>query len=92
VNPAVPIALLALGLVLVVAPRRTRPLRSALERIGRPFSTLVTVVLLGAVYFLLVTPIGLLRRLVGGSPLAPAPSWRPKVLPDPASPRWWRPY
>jgi hypothetical protein len=53
------------------------------ERLAR----IVTPVVLGLVYFLLVTPIGLLRRLGGADPLARRRSAAPG-----AGASFWRPY
>lgn len=53
----------------VVAPRSLPPVYGAWMRFGEGIGTLVSTVLLGAAYFLVVTPVGWLMRATGTDPL-----------------------
>lgn len=73
-----------------LGPGALRPLYNLWMRIGHVLGWLNTRVLLGAIYFLLVTPIGLVRRALGQDPLdrrlADHPTyWRRRTAP--ADPR-----
>lgn len=50
----------------VLVPGRLDPVRKAWMRLGEAIGTVTTPVLLAIVYYGLVTPIGLMRRLVRG--------------------------
>jgi hypothetical protein len=65
----------------------------------RPLGIVMTTVILAVVYFLVLTPLALLRRLGNRDPLDlrwdPRPresAWKPKALPPPDSDRWYRPF
>ena len=66
-------ALVALGATLflwsLVAPRTLPPVYRAWMAFGQGIGGVVSLVLLGAVYYLVVTPVGLLMRLTGTDPL-----------------------
>ncbi len=59
----------ALGLAGLAIPARLGPLYRGWMRLGLFISKLTTPLLLGLVYFGLITPMGLLRRLAGRDPL-----------------------
>ncbi len=72
-DPRVATLLLAIGLALAMAgltvPRHLGPLQSAWMALARAISRLTTPILLGIVYYGVITPTGLLRRTIGGNPL-----------------------
>ena len=82
------IAALALGATILlcslVAPRAARIVYIALSAVGLPIGLVVSFVLLAAFYFLLLTPIALVFRLVGRDSLhrrfdrAAASYWIPR--------------
>lgn len=84
-----PRLLAAVGVALVLAgalfPRRVDPFRRGWLAFGAALSRVTTPVLLGAVYFLVLTPTGLLRRTFGRSPMRPpAPgesAWKARQRP-----------
>jgi len=59
----------AILLCSLVSPRAARVLYIALSAVGLPIGFVVSFVLLAAFYFLLLTPIALLFRLIGRDPL-----------------------
>lgn len=63
----------AIGVVLVstglVAPTRLGPVERAWMGLAHLISKVTTPIFMGVVYFLVVTPIGLVRRGFGGTPL-----------------------
>jgi saxitoxin biosynthesis operon SxtJ-like protein len=80
-RPHVAEAALALGVLLLlgglVVPARLGPIRRAWMRLGHALSRFTTPVFLGAVYFMVLAPVGLLMRVFGRSTLVrrPAPSF-----------------
>ena len=69
---AVPPAALGLSLVLagVAVPGRLAPVQRAWMRIAVAISRVTTPILMGAIYYGVLTPIGLALRLAGRDPLA----------------------
>lgn len=71
---ALPVALLSIGAALVVlgasAPKSLVVPNRLWMGLAEALGFVMTRVILGVVFFLLVTPIGLLRRLSGGDPLS----------------------
>ena len=59
----------AAGLACMIVPRAARPLYLAWMMLGCCIGLLVANVVLAAIYFLIVTPIGLALRLAGRDPL-----------------------
>ncbi|MDX1944314.1 MAG: hypothetical protein SFU86_02830 [Pirellulaceae bacterium] len=76
---------LAVAIVVIVGlrPRWLAPLYTAAMIATFPLAGLVSLALLVLIYYLLVTPLGLARRLFGGDPLERR--WRP------AQQSYWRP-
>lgn len=80
---AAPIALWTVGGVLAIAyyavPALRRPLHGAWMRLVYPLSWLISHLLLGGIYFLVLTPLGVLMRILGHDPLRrrPPPSGTP---------------
>lgn len=76
-HPSLAIAFGVLGGVLVVSgliiPKRLGPIFGAWMGLAHLISRVTTPVFLGIVFFFVVTPVGLVRRLFGSRPL-PAPS------------------
>lgn len=72
-DPRVAILLVAIGVALAVAgvavPRRLGPIQRGWMGMARAISKLTTPILLGIVYYGVITPTGLLRRTVGRTPL-----------------------
>lgn len=60
---------LAIGLACMAAPRAARPLYLVWMALGCGIGLVVSNVVLAAIYFLVVTPIGLALRLAGRDPL-----------------------
>ncbi|MHA7830251.1 MAG: SxtJ family membrane protein [Flagellimonas sp.] len=56
---------MVLCLVTILTPTVLRPFSALWYRLSETLSTLGSTVMLGAVFFLIVTPIGLLRKLAG---------------------------
>jgi hypothetical protein len=67
--------LLALGSLLVlgalVAPTALGPVERAWMGLAAAISKVTTPIFMGIVYFLVILPIGLVRRLTGNSPILP---------------------
>jgi hypothetical protein len=63
----------ALVLAALAAPTRLGPVQRAWMRLAAVVSRVTTPVVLGVIYFLIVTPTGWLRRLLGGSRLTHSP-------------------
>jgi hypothetical protein len=92
-GPALALPVLAVGLVATLALLlhggwRTRAHRGW-ERLTAPLARAVSAVLLASVYLLVLTPLGLVGRLLGHDPLArraarqATSGWRPRRGPDP---------
>ena len=68
-----PVAALAGGVLVLsglIVPARLGPVHRAWLGVARAISVVTTPVFLGAVYFLLLMPVGIVLRLVGRDPLA----------------------
>jgi hypothetical protein len=63
---------MALALLGLVAPRAVAPVRFAWMKAAHAMSRVTTPIILGIVYFLVVTPTGLVRRLSGHASLKSA--------------------
>jgi hypothetical protein len=59
----------ALGLAALVAPAGLLPVRAGWMRFALVLSRVTTPVVMGALYFLVITPVGLLLRAAGRNPL-----------------------
>lgn len=73
-------ALLLLSALLI--PARLGPVHSGWMRFALAISKVTTPVVMAIVYFIVITPIGLARRLLGKSPVAVrtgATRWEPRV-------------
>ena len=66
----------ALGILLLVAglilPTHLGPVSRGWMKIGAAISVVTTPVFMGVVYFLVLTPTGLIMRMIGRNPLKPA--------------------
>ena len=87
------------GVLSAIAPVASAPLLRGWLFVVKPIGTVVTMIVLGIVYFLVVTPIAWIRKAKDRDPLdiawRPKPgesAWKRKVLPPPDSPRWYRPF
>jgi hypothetical protein len=82
-----PVAALFLGIALL-QPVWLRPLNRIWTKLGLLLGRVVSPVVTGVVFFLVVTPIGLLFRILKKDPLRLAPSagtyWIPRQPPGPA--------
>jgi hypothetical protein len=74
------LALLFLGLALW-APGLLRPVNTLWLRFGDLLHSITSPLILGLMFYLVITPIGLLLRLAGKDPL--------RLRPDPASTSYW---
>ena len=90
---------LAWGALSAVAPGPAAPLLRGWMAVTKPIGIVTTAIILGAVYFLLITPLALLRKIknrdpldVRWSPSRGATAWKAKVLPPADSDRWYRPF
>lgn len=72
-EPRVAIALVATGAALAVAgvtvPRQLGPVQRVWMGLAQAISRLTTPIILGIVYYGVITPMGVLRRTIGRSPL-----------------------
>jgi hypothetical protein len=59
----------ALALAGLAIPSRMGPVESAWMKLAHAISKVTTPIFMGIVYFVVLTPIGLLRRTFGGNPL-----------------------
>ena len=62
-------AALILVLAALIAPSRLEPVEKAWMSLARAISRITTPIFMGIVYFVLLTPIGFLRRTLGKNPL-----------------------
>jgi hypothetical protein len=95
-----PVPALGLGAALSIlaglrAPDRMKPLYVGLGRVTAPAGRILSAILLAAIFFLVVLPVGLLRRAAGADPLsrrfdrAAGSYWVPRR--EPRGPeRWFR--
>ena len=78
--------LAALGVALALAgfslPESLGPIERAWMTMAHAISKVTTPIVMGIMYFLVVTPVGIVRRLLGGNPLEHAPTgqsfWKPR--------------
>jgi hypothetical protein len=72
-HPATASALAALGSCLVLAglviPTRLGPVERAWMALAHKLSRVTTPIALGAIFLLVLLPVGVLRRMLGGNPL-----------------------
>lgn len=72
-HPAASTVLTGLGTVLVVAglaiPTYLGPVERAWMRLAHLISKVTTPIVMGLMYLLVLTPVGVLRRLLGGNPM-----------------------
>lgn len=66
----------ALGMASVLAPSRLGPVHRAWMALGQAISKVTTPVILALLYYVFITPVGVLRRTIGRSPLAREPGSR----------------
>jgi hypothetical protein len=59
-----------LALAGLAVPSKLSPLESAWMKLAHALSKVTTPIFMGIVYFVLLTPIGFIRRSFGGNPLA----------------------
>jgi hypothetical protein len=92
-RPAVARVAAALAAILAVAgltvPRRLGPIERAWARLGMALGRVTAPIFIGVVYWLIITPVGLVRRTVGRSPLSHRPGtsrWVSRA-PDSRDPR-----
>ncbi len=75
--PTITTILGALGGVLAVAglaiPTLLGPVERAWMQLSHLISKVTTPIVMGAMYLLVLTPVGLLRRTIGGNPIVHAP-------------------
>lgn len=63
----------ALSLAGLVIPRQLGPVERGWMRLAHAISKITTPVVMGAMYLLVLTPIGAVRRILGGNPLVHQP-------------------
>lgn len=84
-------------LIAILGPRLLRPLEKVFARVARVVTAALTYLVLTLTFFLIITPMGLVMRLLGKDPLAmkPAPdqpSFWVEVEPDGPTSRPDKPY
>jgi hypothetical protein len=71
--PATSYAFVAIGVLLIaagaIAPSLLRPVQRAWMALAEALAFVMTRVILAIVFYLVVTPIGIIRRLIGADPL-----------------------
>jgi sulfite exporter TauE/SafE len=72
-HPAPGLAFLGAGVALVLAglalPHRLGPLHTAWMGLARAISKVTTPIVMGLIYYLVLSPTGLVRRVAGGNPM-----------------------
>jgi hypothetical protein len=63
-----------LGLGFIIVPMRLRPVYNAWQRIAHLLSRACTMIILMLLYYVVITPAGLIKRLIGGRPLPVKPN------------------
>lgn len=87
-HPTVTAALAVLGGALTLAgialPTHLGPVERAWMALAHAISKVTTPIVMGAMYLLVLTPVGLLRRWLGGNPLVHArvdqSFWKPRLV------------
>ena len=80
-----------LGIGFMVAPVQLAPVYKAWLKIGHLLGRVINTLILVLIYYLVITPAALIKRVIGGRPLPLKPDaeassyWVPK--PEPAQPR-----
>jgi len=64
---------LALAIAGILIPTRLAPVERAWMALARAISFVTTPIVMAMMYFGIITPVGLLRRLVADNPIASAP-------------------
>jgi len=75
------LVLALIGAACFIMPRRAAPLYRGWMAVARTVNLIVTAALMTLVYYFAMTPMGLLKRLFGGAPLA--------LKPDPRAMSYW---
>jgi len=79
-HPSVAAVLGSLGGLLILAglliPTRLGPVERAWMRLAHLISKVTTPIVMGGMYLFVLTPVGFLRRRLGGNPLVHAPAER----------------
>jgi hypothetical protein len=90
---------LAWGVLSAAAPVASAPLLRGWMFATKPLGVVMTTLILGIVYYLVVTPLALIRRVgnrdpldIGWSPAKGGTAWKRKSLPPVDSDRWYRPF
>lgn len=86
-HPVAAIVIGALGVALALAglalPTRLDPVERAWMALAHAMSKVTTPIIMGAMYLLVITPIGAARRLLGGNPLVHVEMeksfWKPRL-------------
>ncbi len=73
--------LFLLGLGFVLIPERLRPVYVGWVKIAHFIGSIITMVILGLAYYLVITPFAFLKRLFGGAPLP--------IKPDQGTSSYW---
>lgn len=91
--PPVVLGILAAAFLLggLAFPSRLEPVEKAWMRLAHAISRVTTPIFMGIVYFVILTPIGIVRRIAGGNPLVHRmvndSYWIPRVATDAAAQR-----
>lgn len=84
------IAGVVMGFIAIVAPRMLTPLNKAWMKLGDLMSKFFSPLVLGVIFFVLITPIALITRLIGRDELRlkkvnASSYWNDRLPPGPAS-------
>ena len=80
-----------LGLLFILIPKQLQPVYLAWLKIAHLLGRIITTLILGLAYYLVITPSGLIKRLFGGRPIPIKPNKKASsywvTRPEPAQPR-----
>jgi len=63
-----------LGLLFILIPKQLRPVYLTWLKIAHLLGRIITTLILGLAYYLVITPSGLIKRLLGGRPIPIKPN------------------
>jgi len=64
-----------LGLGFMIVPLRLRPVYNGWQKIAHLLGIVSTTIILTLLYYIVITPAGLIKRLIGGKPLPTRPDY-----------------
>lgn len=67
-------SLTILGLGFIIVPSTLRPIYTTWLKIAHFFGRIVTTLILTLAYYMVITPVALIKRIIGGSPIPNRPN------------------